>query len=222
MRPSPPIILLSGMGATGRLFDLIRPGMSDLKSPDWIAPKPGETLNQYAARFADLVNPGVPCIVGGLSFGGMVALEMAPHLSCRHCVLIGSIRSPAELPLWVRVGARIARRLPLWCFRFSIFAARCVPGPILWLVPMDRREFLRDYTKSDPVFLRWALDAMLNWKPSTPGPDLAIHQIHGDNDPILFHTLTKPDTLVPGAGHLIPLSHPQVCIEYLRRIPENP
>src|SRR5262245_55843221 len=89
-----PLILLSGMAADERLFEPQRVAFPDLRVPAWIDPLPGESLRGYAARLARRIDPGRPCLVGGASFGGMVALEMAPHLQADACVLIGSVRSP--------------------------------------------------------------------------------------------------------------------------------
>ena len=98
-----PLILLSGMAADARLFAPQRAAFPGLVVPNWIEPLPKEPLPAYAARLARLVDPGQPCLVGGASFGGLVALEMAPHLPARACVLIASVRSPGELPWWVRL-----------------------------------------------------------------------------------------------------------------------
>ncbi len=73
-----PLILLSGMAADARLFALQQADFPGLVVPDWIEPRPKEPLPAYAARLARLVDPGRPCLVGGASFGGLVALELAP------------------------------------------------------------------------------------------------------------------------------------------------
>lgn len=93
-----PIILLSGMAADERLFEAQVAAFPNLQVQPWMPPLPGESLRQYAARLAPLVDPGRTCLVGGASFGGVVALELAARLSALGCILIGSIRSPAGLP----------------------------------------------------------------------------------------------------------------------------
>src|SRR5262245_7658263 len=93
-----PLLLLPGMAADARLFEHQLARFPTLRVPSWIDPGRRESLRAYAARFARVVDPGVPCIVGGASFGGVVAQEMAKQLRAVACVLIGSIRSPAELP----------------------------------------------------------------------------------------------------------------------------
>ena len=74
-----PLILLSGMGADGRLFREQRGCFPNLITPDWIPHRRGDTLASYAERMARHIDPGCPCYVGGASFGGMVALEIARH-----------------------------------------------------------------------------------------------------------------------------------------------
>src|SRR5687767_7745630 len=97
MQP-PPLILLSGMGADERVFAPQLQAFPQLVVPKWIEPKADESLASYAARFAAGVDPKQPCFIGGASFGGFVAMEMARHLDAIAVFLIGSVRSPAELP----------------------------------------------------------------------------------------------------------------------------
>src|SRR5262245_58908450 len=70
-----PLLLLPGMAADARLFEGQLAQFPTLRVPSWIDPLPGESLRAYATRFARVVDPGVPCIVGGASFGGVVALN---------------------------------------------------------------------------------------------------------------------------------------------------
>ena len=52
---------------------------------------PAETLRHYAARLAGELRIDGPFDLGGSSFGGMVALELARHLSPQHVFLFGSM-----------------------------------------------------------------------------------------------------------------------------------
>ena len=108
MQP-PPLILLSGMGADERVFAPQLRAFGQLVVPNWIEAKPEESLASYAARLAAAVDPKRPCFVGGASFGGFVAMEMARRLDAMAVFLIGSARSPAELPLRVRALRRLSR-----------------------------------------------------------------------------------------------------------------
>jgi surfactin synthase thioesterase subunit len=77
-----PLTLLSGMGADERVFRRQRQQFTNLRLPGWIAPRPGDDLVGYARRMAHRVDPAGPCFGGGLSLGGMIAIEMARDLDC--------------------------------------------------------------------------------------------------------------------------------------------
>lgn len=63
-------------------------------------------------------------IIGGASFGGIVALHLAKHLNPLAVLLIGSIQSPSELPRYARAARPLRHFVPLipvrllqWCIR---------------------------------------------------------------------------------------------------------
>jgi len=102
MSAGTPVILLHGLVADDRLFQPQRAAIPSLITPRCIPPRPSESLNAYARRLADRLDPGRTCFVGGVSFGGAVALEMAVHLRAQACFLIGSVRRRSELPWYFR------------------------------------------------------------------------------------------------------------------------
>lgn len=210
-----PLILLPGMGADARMF---RPQLAALPSvvvPDWGLPEPEETLAAYAVRMARAIELPGPCFVGGASFGGMVAVEMARHLEVRACFLIGSIRSPRELPRRVRMLrplVRAAGRIPGWIPPLVRALRLAVPRR---LAPATR-SMLDQLAETDRRFFRWAASAVLRWEPPAEPLAVPVAQIHGDRDRILPHRLTRPDVLVRGGGHLISMTHADVVNEFLR------
>jgi pimeloyl-ACP methyl ester carboxylesterase len=208
-----PLILLSGMAADARLFAPQREAFPGLVVPDWIEPRPTEPLPAYAARLARLVDPRRPCLVGGASFGGLVALEMAPHLQARACVLIASVRSPAELPWWVRLFRPAAALGPTglgWCAGGVVRTS----APSL---PAGAAGPLRRLSEPRAAFLRWASWAALSWRPSQGARQARVLQIHGDADRTLPIRYTRADRVVAGGGHLLPLTHAQAVNEFLRQ-----
>lgn len=197
------------MGADERVFAPQRDVFPGLVVPRWPAPLPGESLAGYAARLAARVDTGRPCFIGGASFGGMVAVEAARHLPrVLGCFLIGSVRSPRELPARVRAlrpAARLAHRLPFaW---LPPVARSAVPLLDRWSSPAAC-GMARQVADADPAFLRWACGAVLAWEARDDQPPFPVHQIHGGRDPILPCRLTRPDVIVPGGGHVLTLSHP--------------
>jgi len=210
-----PLILLPGMGGDVRMFVAQLAALPNATVPAWVEPQRGEPLAAFATRMARAVDPGGPCFVGGASFGGMVAVGMAPHLQARACFLIGSIRSPRELPRRVRILrplGRVAGRAPeliptiVKALRVAV-SRRLAPAT---------RSMLDQLAETDRRFFRWAAVAVLRWEPSPEPLAVPVAQIHGDRDRILPHRLTRPDVLLRGAGHLISMTHAEAVNEFLR------
>jgi pimeloyl-ACP methyl ester carboxylesterase len=68
--------LIPGLGADERVFQgLSLPGPAVVLH--WLMPQsPTEPLQKYAARLAEAVPPDHPCWLVGVSFGGLLALEV--------------------------------------------------------------------------------------------------------------------------------------------------
>ena len=206
-----PLILFPGMGADARMFAPLRSALPQLVTPGWIEPERGESLVAYARRLAKAIDPGRPCFVGGASFGGVVAMEVAAALpSARACFLIGSMRSPDGLPFRLRALRPLMPLVGLLPW-FS------------WLIPplvgaafgSCARGIAQQLAESDARFLRWAATAILTWKPSPGVADVRVLQIHGGRDHVFPARLAQPDYLVKGAGHILSVTHPADTVEFL-------
>ncbi|WP_345056829.1 alpha/beta hydrolase [Hymenobacter glaciei] len=199
---APPLFyLIPGLGADERVFQFLHlPGHSHVLK--WLPPQtPAEALPHYAARLAEAVPPGQPCWLVGVSFGGVLALEVAQVRPLARVVLISSFAGPRELP-WL---GRLARATGLY---------RLLPPQVLPLLPglanwffgvktaRDRQllgQILRD---TDPVFTRWAIASLLQWRGR---PDTAAIRIHGTHDRLLPNGAAHSQYRLPG-GHLIIIS----------------
>lgn len=96
--------ILSGLGADERVF-------ADVELPanhthlHWIENKPNESLQSYAARLAKGIKHEKPVLIG-LSFGGIVAQEIAALIKVEKLILISTVKSRSELPWYFRVIAQ--------------------------------------------------------------------------------------------------------------------
>jgi pimeloyl-ACP methyl ester carboxylesterase len=206
-----PIVLLSGMAADERLFESQLAAFPNLRVQPWIDPLPGESLRAYAARLAPRVDPGRPCIVGGASFGGVVALELSRHLPTLACILIGSIRSPAELPRRWRLLRPFA---PLGPDALRVLAGwgAGLGGRFLSRGTVRRLQRL---SRPEAGFVRWAMCAVLTWRPGAAIRPVPVFHIHGSADRVLPVELTRPDVVVPGGGHALSLFSPAAVNEFI-------
>lgn len=214
MTDDTPLILLPGLGADARMFSALHSGLPQLVTPPWIEPLRRETVAGYARRFAAVIDPGRPCFIGGTSFGGVVAQEVAavlPHV--RACFVIGSTRSDKSKPWRIRILRPVTPFIGVLPW-MSPLLVRLLGS---WL-RLPTRGVMTQLADADAKFLRWGAQAILNWQPSPAVAGVRVCQIHGDRDRVFPIHLTQPDQIVAGAGHLIAITHPQPVVEYLRRM----
>jgi pimeloyl-ACP methyl ester carboxylesterase len=191
-----------GVGADARLFD----GIRSARAIRWIEPaEPREALPQYAERLAAQLRRSSleePFDLGGASFGGMVALELARHLSPRNVILFGSSRSPRGITRALRLVSLIPDRLlrPPQIVRPMIarwFGARSAPHAQLFSDMLDA---------TSPSFFRWACHALASWEGVAELP-MPVSHIHGELDHVIPIRLVNADHVIEGAGHLLTMTH---------------
>lgn len=211
MNEGVPIILFSGMAADERLFESQSAIFANLRVQPWQSPLPDESLRAYAARLSLLANPGRPCIVGGASFGGVVALEVAQFLPAVACVLIGSVRSPLGLPWRWRLLQPIA-----W---FGPSVVQFLAVMITWFCwPFMTNGTLRKFkrlARPEAAFIRWAICALVKWRPSHAIKRVPVFHIHGSDDKVLPIELAHPDVIVPAGSHALSVFSPSAVNNFL-------
>jgi pimeloyl-ACP methyl ester carboxylesterase len=204
LKEIPRLVLFPGLGADLRLFSFQLDAFPSTMVPRWTSPRAGESLPAYAARMAGAIVASDKLFLGGSSFGGMVALEIARILRPAGTLLIGSCRSPKAIaPLWRLAGA-VAGVLPGSLPRPPAAALRWALGPCPRGAAAIAEEMLAD---ADPAFVSWGLEALLRWKGVCDDPGLRIHHIHGARDRLIPVHRCAPDHVVTGAGHLLALTH---------------
>lgn len=214
---STPLILFSGLAADANIFGPQKIAFPQLTVPEWPTPEQDDTLDSYCRRLADDLRPLDDAIIGGASFGGIIALHVAQQLNPRAVVLIGSVRSPAELSRVVRFSRPLepltrfipVRFLQLCCLPLSSrFARRIVP---------HLSGLSRQFRGSDPAVFRWSLQQILNWS-TEPTLNCPVFHIHGKRDYVLPLRYTKPTTVVEDGGHVISLTHPIEINDFIRSV----
>jgi pimeloyl-ACP methyl ester carboxylesterase len=167
----------------------------------WINPLANESLPDYACRLAEQIDTQKPFVVVGLSFGGMLAVEIAKRFKPVCTILISSIPSIQHLPYYYRAAGhlRLHKVIPISFIQHAAILKRLFTTES----SEDKRILKTMIRKSDIRFIRWALHAVLSWK-NTDIPE-KLFQIHGTRDGILPHRFTKPTYFING-GHLLILT----------------
>lgn len=222
------IYCISGLGADERIFSkLTLPGVT-LIPLQWIQPQKEECIEAYAKRMtaqlplhpgsqphshpANQDPPNQPAdqpglldqplsypILMGVSFGGMMALEMAKFFPEAKVILISSVKSRKELPGWMRLAGnlRLNRLLPLRPPRWDRLET-----DFLGTETAEERQLVREFSNtSDPVYLRWALGQVINWR--NEWQPSACYHLHGTNDKTFPYKNIRATHLIAGGGHFM-------------------
>ena len=167
----------------------------------------GEPIEAYALRMKlkNAILEDDPILMG-VSFGGMMAVELAKHFPAAIVILVSSAGTRRELPLWMRAAGSLGlnRLLPIRPGK----GIRWLEDYFLGVESEDDARLGAEFRgKTDPRYLRWALGQVVNWKNEWK-PD-RYFQLHGDRDRIfpLSHSATRRAAsglhVVPGAGHFM-------------------
>lgn len=210
------MVLLPGVGAGTRLIqpqqDYFGEAMLSFEYPQ--PHNVNEPLEDYARRWADLIAPQIPedkvLFLGGVSLGGMIALEMAGRFNPAATFLIGSLRDNRHMPVRTQLMEMLGRPVP------EAIARRLRPM-LVW--PYALREglddkntkLLRELAKGmSPEEIKWGGQATVNWHFAGPFTQAQkpVYHIHGRGDWFFPLDDMKPDHVIPDGRHLINLTHP--------------
>jgi hypothetical protein len=59
--------------------------------------------------------------------------------------------------------------------------------------------------ETDPAFIRWGINAVLNWS-NEKTPESLTH-IHGTRDEVFPYSFAKPTHVIPKGDHMLVISH---------------
>src|SRR3954471_14038187 len=121
------VYFIAGLAADKRVFKYIQlPTGCEAVFLDWISPEKEDTLPSYALRLASTINKEEPFALIGLSFGGMLATEIAKVYQPAVTILISSVPVSKELPGYFRMAGkmRLHKIVPVSLLKSSSLAKR--------------------------------------------------------------------------------------------------
>jgi pimeloyl-ACP methyl ester carboxylesterase len=192
------------MGVDGKIFARLRLEGRPLQHLDWLEPERREPIQTYAGRMAAQITDQGPVDLIGLSFGGIMAVEMAHLIPVRNIFLISSIKSRQEKPFFFKV----MRYLPFYLTNVRFLRDRTTWfwGRYFGLQSKEDIElFYRFMPGLSDRYMRWAVQQMCKWK-NEEVPARVVH-IHGDKDRIFPVHSCEPHHVIPGANHSMVFTH---------------
>jgi pimeloyl-ACP methyl ester carboxylesterase len=195
------VYFISGLGADERVFTKLKldPRLN-VKYIKWLRPLKKESLQHYAARLTKQINTSQPFQLVGLSFGGVIASEIADIACPAQVTLISSMSTGVPLSKFYQVMIRFLLMSPLSApllksanrITYSYFGAD---------TPELKKLLKTILHDTNSKFLKWALIRMSGWDRKDRVENL--FHIHGTADKLIPILIVKPDVIIEGGGHLM-------------------
>ena len=175
------LFLLSGLGADERVYSYLDLSGYKLNFIKWIPPLKNESMQQYSSRLLEQIPSPNPVLIG-VSFGGMMAVEIGKQITTTKIILISSAQTRCDLPFTggLLVKLKLHRILPLGFLQKIHFL-------MFWLFGVtsesDKKLLKAILDDADNDFSNWAIDKIITWN-----NDIALNNvihIHGTADRML-------------------------------------
>ena len=228
------LILLPALGADQELFKKQKLALKDrLFIPEYPPAFPNESIEEYADRWVERLiaeesnSEKHEVWIGGVSFGGMMALELARQFQKKGfqlggIFLISAPRTSAQITKQFKAQVATLKVLPEVTVRMgmktlgvSYFARSEL------LSEDDTRSLVAMVSRMNYEFFNWAAQAAAKWsftdsKLSGLAP---IYQIHGRKDSVIPRPSEKFSdvTILTEAAHLIPLTYADELNAWINR-----
>ena len=210
------IYCLSGLGADERIFSGLHINNCQLKYIPWIEPLPKENLQAYSLRMSNSINDEYPILLG-VSFGGMIAIEMAKQLNVQMVILVSSVKRAQELPQWMKLAGRLQlnKFLPVKSNRLT----ERFDDLQLGISNEDEKILVDSYRKSsDPSYMNWAINEVLNWK--NEWQPRKLYHIHGSMDRMFPIRRIQATHIIEGGTHIMMLNKSEEISKHISNIVE--
>ncbi len=211
------IYIFSGLGVDERVFKNINFGDFKPVFIKWIIPFKNEKIENYSKRLSEQILTENPVLIG-LSFGGMIAIEVSKLLETEKIILIASAKTKNEIPFYYRFlgQLKIHKLIPMYLLRTGNLMTHWFFGIKTEQEKLLFKAILKD---TNPDFLIWALDKIVQWK-NKNYPEKLIH-IHGTNDRVLPFYFISSNIEVQGGGHFMTVNKSVELSKILRELLTN-
>ncbi|HEX8525070.1 MAG TPA: alpha/beta hydrolase [Tepidisphaeraceae bacterium] len=213
-QPLPRLVLLPGLGVGEGLFGKQKSLPVRVEFPQILTPRQEESFAAYAARLAKTIDPTPPLYLGGVSFGAMLAMEMAKELNAAGVFSLSGATNKSQISPIIRILALLASGMPRALFPL---AQKVTPAFLRILGRWDRQErhFLLDVFETVNFELaRWGAVRIMEWR-APAGIPCPMYWIHGEIDHVVPVKAVPADAIVLGGGHFFNVSHPDATNAFI-------
>ena len=210
-----PIYFIPGLAAGPEIFENLRLPNSvyDLHYLQWKMPlDQEETIANYAKRMCEDILHKNPVLIG-VSFGGIMALEMSQCITTKKVIIISSVKDKNELP----------KRFQLASFTkiYKLFPSKIVANLedytkfFLGKSLKKRAALYKKYLSvRDRSYLHWSIYNVINWNGVIKTPKNLVH-IHGRDDKVFPLKNVSNCVVVEGGTHVMILRKSKTITKHI-------
>lgn len=173
------IVLFPGLAGDHRLFDHLTISCLNRQVIVFLTPKKNESLSAYAKRIAETIHLSHPLVFIGVSFGGILAQEVARYCPPEKIILVSSLSSKKQLPQVYRLFSLY----PVYEWLSETALKKLIAWAGRKFTKKNEAEtalFEAMLQEADINLVRWGIRQVLRWDQVAPSMHM-IH-IHGSND----------------------------------------
>ena len=154
--------VFSGLGADERVFQRIDFSGCSVTFIKWLTPNENEEIEKYVKRLLDQIKSTKPILIG-LSFGGLIAIEVAKQIEVQKVILLASAKIRNEIPFYFRVAGylKLHKPIPAWALKKSGFITNWIFGAES---TFDKELLKQILVDTDPKLLKWAIHNIVKWQ----------------------------------------------------------
>ncbi len=207
------VYVFSGLGADKRVFQKMDFSDYNATFVEWVLPSKNENIESYAKKVTQQIKHDNPILIG-LSFGGIIATEIAKIKATEKVIVIASAKTKFEIPYYFRLAGKLKlhKVLPTKLMKMPNFFSYWFFGTVNQKEKKILAEILKD---TDESFLKWAIDKIVNWNNEVEHKNV-IH-IHGTADRLLPIRFVKCQIKVANGGHFMTLNKAKELNEIIKR-----
>ena len=209
------IYCISGLGADERVFQKLKFEGYQPIHICWLEPEKNESIADYAKRLATQIDSERPILIG-LSFGGIIAVEIAKQIETEKVILISSTKNQREIPFYFQIFRwfPIYRLLPA---RLMLWFGQLLAAWFFSLETLAERKLFRSILlDTDAKFMKWAVDRIVTWKNELVPNNL--YHIHGSSDRIFPSKFVSEDFDVENGGHFMIMNRAEHISQLIQKI----
>ncbi|MEQ9188419.1 MAG: alpha/beta hydrolase [Cryomorphaceae bacterium] len=207
------VYFISGLGADESVF-----GRLTLKKEllvhhlPWLIPNADESMESYATRMAESIVDPEQSVLVGLSFGGIMAIEIAKRTPVKTVVLISSVKSKSEIPAKLNLIGLLNLQKLLPASKLLHFKELTS-----WFFGVregsDKSMLNHVLEHSDERLVDWSADQIVTWQGEHHLQNIV--QIHGTADAVFPIRNIRPDRVVKGGPHFMVYTHSSEVSDWL-------